>query len=110
MPIPCQITIKYFIPAIRARVAKILVKEYNMTQMEIASLLGISQAAVSKYLSGKYGNVVKQLERENIIQHVATSLVRRLIHRRRGNVFDEELCKCCRGCKVLWQRIKVEVE
>lgn len=108
MPTPCEITIKYFIPAIRAKIAKLLAKEHDMTQEEIAFLLGISQAAVSKYLSGKYGKVVKQLERERIIQHIAASLAKRLIDKRGENMFDEELCKCCRDCKAIWQRIKVE--
>ncbi len=42
------------IPAVRAAVALTLSKEHGMSETMIAKRLGVAQAAVSKYLSGKY--------------------------------------------------------
>lgn len=44
---------KTFLPALKSRVAKLLYAEYNLKQQEIASLLDITQAEISKYISGK---------------------------------------------------------
>ena len=54
--------VKEFLPALKARAAKILSEQYQMNQTKIANLLQITQAAVSKYLSGKYSLGVKRLE------------------------------------------------
>jgi predicted transcriptional regulator len=42
-------------PYFRARASAIMSSEYGITQSSIASMLGITQAAVSKYLSGRGG-------------------------------------------------------
>ena len=43
------------IPAFRRAVAREMSSHYHMTQQEIAKRLGITQAAVSKYLSSRKG-------------------------------------------------------
>ena len=45
---------KELLPALRASAAKRLSAHYGMTQNKIAKLLGITQAATSKYLNGRY--------------------------------------------------------
>lgn len=47
---PCEIMVDSFLPAMRALVAKRL-KEDGLSQGKIASLLGLTQASVSSYLS-----------------------------------------------------------
>lgn len=55
--------LKDFLPALRASSAKILAGRYETGQGRTAELLGITQAAVSKYVNGKYSARVKELER-----------------------------------------------
>lgn len=62
MMMPCESIVKLFLPAIRAGVTKELYKKYNFNQVDIATKLGITQAAVSKYISGKYSKQIKTLE------------------------------------------------
>jgi len=50
------------VPAIRASLSVALAKKYKMSECEIAEALGITQAAVSKYLSGKYSSKIKRLQ------------------------------------------------
>ena len=54
---PYEIAAKSVIPAIRGVVARSLI-ERNMTQADIAVALGITQPAVSKYLSEKRGRAI----------------------------------------------------
>ncbi len=53
---------KLIIPAARSVIAKELKERYHLTEQEIAARLGIAQAAVSKYLSGKYSDRIKDME------------------------------------------------
>ncbi len=52
--------IRQSIPAVRIAVAKLLKSKYSMGQAEIAKRMGITQAAVNKYLNGKYSNRIKR--------------------------------------------------
>ena len=74
---PQEIEVWYVIPAIRRELAKILVKDFKKSQKECAALLGITEAAVSQYLSQKrakeviFGrNTVKEIKKaaERIIK------------------------------------------
>ena len=57
--LPQEIEVWYIIPAIRRELTKILIKQYNLKQKKVAMLLGISEAAISQYLSNKRGQEIK---------------------------------------------------
>jgi len=48
---PCEITVRALLPALRTLVAKDLAENYGWTQTKIAKRLGVTQAAVSGYLT-----------------------------------------------------------
>lgn len=50
---------KEIIPAIRTLIARELKERYGMKETEIAQRLSVAQAAVSKYLHGRYSNRIK---------------------------------------------------
>jgi uncharacterized protein len=56
MLLPSEIESKSLIPAVRAILAKDLVKAKGLKEEEVAKLLGITQAAVSNYLRGTRGD------------------------------------------------------
>ncbi|MGC8648792.1 MAG: hypothetical protein ACP5UN_01050 [Candidatus Micrarchaeia archaeon] len=58
-----DVFIKEFMPAFKARCAKIMHKKYKMKQKDIAKILEITQPAVNKYLNEKYSIVVKNREK-----------------------------------------------
>lgn len=49
-------------PAVRSIIAKELKYRYKMKEQEIAATLDVAQAAVSKYLNGKYSEKIKAIE------------------------------------------------
>ncbi|MGB9577179.1 MAG: transcriptional regulator [Candidatus Micrarchaeia archaeon] len=53
MYLPCELYVKKYLPVLRAEVARALVEQEGFTQAQAASALGVTQAAVSKYLSLK---------------------------------------------------------
>ena len=58
------------VPAARIVIAKQLKSRYNMTESSIAGVLGVAQAAVSKYLNGKCSPTVAAVCKEVGTQHL----------------------------------------
>jgi predicted transcriptional regulator len=57
MLLPSEIEAKSLIPAVRAILAKKLIKEYSLKEEDVAKVLGITQAAVSNYVRGTRGDI-----------------------------------------------------
>ena len=57
MLLPSEIEAKSLIPAVRAILAKKLIKEYSLKEEDVAKDLGITQAAVSNYVRGTRGDI-----------------------------------------------------
>jgi uncharacterized protein len=57
MLLPSEIEAKSLIPAVRAILAKKLIKEYSLKEEDAAKVLGITQAAVSNYVRGTRGDI-----------------------------------------------------
>jgi predicted transcriptional regulator len=64
MLLPSEIEAKSLIPAVRAILAKKLIKEYFLKEEDVAKDLGITQAAVSNYVRGTRGDteLISKLE------------------------------------------------
>ncbi len=56
----CEVLSQEVFPSIRALVAQILIEKYGYTQTKVSKILGVTQPAISYYLSGKRGG--KRLE------------------------------------------------
>lgn len=53
MDFRCETVGKYVLPVFRSLVAKELIKNYDLTQVETAKKLGTTQAAISQYVNSK---------------------------------------------------------
>lgn len=81
----CEAVGKYVLPVFRSLVAKELVATHNMTQMEVAQILGTTQAAISQYINSKrafkgvqqFGEAQKKIER--VAKKTAAQLAERQI-------------------------------
>lgn len=65
---PCEIVVKKVLPAIRSILVKDLTKRHELSQMEIAKKLGITQPAVSQYLRSPRGDndLMEKLKEKNL--------------------------------------------
>ncbi len=102
--------LKNFIPAIRVVVAKQLSTKHNFNQIDIASLLGITQAAVSKYLSGSYSYRIKILERTDDVKNVSEKIVGKIVEEKKHQKANHvcEVCKNYSG-KCLYRHFALEL-
>jgi len=94
---PCEIVVRYILPAFRSLIAKELLEEYNLTQAAAAKKLGTTQAAISYYLYSKRGKkYVEQLE--------AMPAVRAIVRESAKGIADENfspadaVSRLCRLC------------
>lgn len=62
MIIPCEISVKSVVPAIKAAIAKELVERHGLKQTQVAEILSMSQSAVSKYTLEVRGHVISMGE------------------------------------------------
>ena len=91
MKLPCELIIWYILPSIRKEVAKCLIKEHGFTQAKVARKLGISEAAVSQYLSAKRGQT--KICNKKVLKQIKKSAGR--IASGDKTVMFIELCKIC---------------
>ena len=80
MLLPSEIEAKSLIPAIRAILAKKLIKEYDLKEEIVAKVLGITQAAVSNYLRGTRGDneLISKLGSFNEVMRMIDDIARDL--------------------------------
>ena len=55
--VPCEVITWYILPVIRRELATKLVKQHGITQKKTAELLGLTDAAISQYVSKKRGKI-----------------------------------------------------
>lgn len=85
---PCEIIVWDVLPCIRRELAEDL-KEYGLHQKEIAEKIGVTDAAISQYLSEKRGAAVTF---DDDVQGEIKKSARKIYNG--GNVIDE-LCHIC---------------
>lgn len=101
--LPCEKMAKFYIPALRVSIAKDLSK-LGKTQTEIANILGITQAAVNKYLSGNYSSDIKRMEKDVSINKLAMSVSTKIKKENLDHISTGKLmmqsCGMLSGCGV----------
>ena len=91
MIFPCEKAVWYYLPQIRADLARELVKT-GMTQSQAAKMLGVTPAAVSQYLHKKRGlQPIKSREYRQEIGAAAEQILKGST----GNELQGLVCKCC---------------
>ncbi|MBC7091559.1 MAG: hypothetical protein H5T50_06585 [Nitrososphaeria archaeon] len=97
MYLPCEVVIRTVLPNLRALIAKDLTEKYRMKQLEIAQVLGISQSAVSMYLTRNRGIAV-DLGKDRDIYDRIEALSRKIFDR--SLTQEEYISKVCEICRL----------
>lgn len=81
MHAPCEVAVKSVLPAIRAYVAKELTQTHKMKQTEVAQILGITQTAVSKYVTNERGQAI-QIDQDRRIRGMMNEIALKIVHQK----------------------------
>ncbi len=95
MKTPCEIIVWRVLPVLRKEFAKNLIENHNLSQREAAGKLGVTEAAISRYISGKRGT--SDILDGKILKEVTKS-VNRMVEGN-GTTVIEETCRVCRLLK-----------
>ena len=101
MEVPCEIIMWYVLPAIRRDFTKIMMEEYGLNQKEVAAKLGITDAAVSQYLSAKRGKIKIS---DGKIQSEIRESAKKIVDGTESAMIKE----ICRICEILKSRGMIE--
>jgi predicted fused transcriptional regulator/phosphomethylpyrimidine kinase/predicted transcriptional regulator len=92
---PCELTVRSVLPALRILVARELATNYNWTQTRIAKNLGVTQAAVSGYLTGEVEATTPPLSRDHL-QSLSRSLASEMASKRLNHTdLVNYVCEIC---------------
>lgn len=91
----CEVIAKHIVPVLRARVAFILSKDYEMQQYQISRRLGVTQAAVSFYLANARGADASLLRRFPEIDKAAKKMAKAIIAKAKEDKLSDILCELC---------------
>ena len=91
MKIPCEIIVWEVLPVIRREFARSMIKNHKLTQKKAAQKLGLTEAAVSRYVSGKRGT--SNILDSEILKEFTKSVNK--IVKGNGTSMIEETCRIC---------------
>ncbi len=93
----CEDFVVEFLPAVKATIVRKLYNEYDLSQVNISEILGITQPAVSQYLSGARGEYPLDEKVEKTAKDVADEIYELYSNEELTlRDIDELLCKVCR--------------
>ena len=95
MKTPCEIIVWNIVPVIKKEIAKILVNEFRLNQKQTAEKLGTTEAAVSRYISGKRGAL--EITDKDILNEINKSAGK--IANENSTILIMEICRICRLLK-----------
>jgi predicted transcriptional regulator len=101
-----------YLPSLKGTIIKELYGEFGLNQEKIAEAMGLTQAAVSKYLSGKYLGARKNSGNKEIARkakEIAKEIAIGKAGRERVSLM---VCKCCdallgteKACKISSRKV-----
>jgi predicted transcriptional regulator len=92
---PCETITKGFLPAIKIAIARELSGKYDLTEVQIAKNLGLTQAAVSKYLTGNVSQKLKDVSETSVIRGMASQIAAKAAQDISKNKVSAEICNSC---------------
>src|SRR3989344_4073223 len=96
---PQEVEVWYLIPALRRELSKIFISDFKLSQKQISEVLGITESAVSQYLSSKRGDELKFSKKE--IDKIKKFAKKIMADKKHSKEHVYKLCLDLRGTKSL---------
>ncbi len=113
MLLPCEVGVKTILPAVKAIMARNIVEKHGFKEKDTAVLLGLSQSAVSRYMTRDRGNnlleIEKAVEVQVLIEQMVTYLVKEPEKKREIMMLFCQTCKAIREKGLMCSLCKKEM-
>lgn len=93
MRAPCEAVVRYMLPSIRSVLANHLYREYGLSQLKIARILGVSQSTISRYVNRERGLYASALLKIPGLKDMLDKTAKELIE---GKSPEKPICSLCR--------------
>ncbi|MBO7352498.1 MAG: transcriptional regulator [Candidatus Methanomethylophilaceae archaeon] len=96
--VPCEMLVTYVLPTGKGALAKELVNQHGLTQVEVSRLFGVTSAAISQYIKGTRGGnelIDKSAYKDDFYEFISI-LADEIMA---GMQVAEALCKLCEFAK-----------
>lgn len=101
---PCELLIQAVLPSIRSEIVRLLFQEYDMKQTEIAKKLGITQSAVSQYVTHTRGGEPSIIHENPEIMEFVKKMAEGVAS---GEIDGKDISMCI-PCKLLKEKMTDE--
>jgi uncharacterized protein len=99
--LPCEVGVKTVLPAVKAIMARQIVEKHGLNEQQTATLLGLSQSAVSRYIGRERGNLIP-IENSTEILALISQMVTSII--KEPNNKTEILKLFCQTCQAVREK------
>ncbi len=99
--LPCEVGVKTVLPAIKALLARTIVEKHGMKEKQAAEILGLSQSAISRYVTKGRGNIIA-IENVAEVQTLIDQMTAFLMHKPDQKM--EILKLFCQTCKIIREK------
>ena len=98
MKLPCELVVFDLLPTARGELAKELVKAHGYTQAKVATLFGVTSAAISQYIKGLRGGnpYIDNSIYNGVFYRQISESAERIVN---GADVTDELCEICNFVK-----------
>jgi predicted transcriptional regulator len=100
--LPCEVGVKTILPAVKAIMARNIVGKHGFKEKETAALLGLSQSAVSRYVTRNRGNHLLEIEKAVDVQTLIDQMVAYLV--KEPEKKREIMLLFCKTCKTIREK------
>jgi len=94
MKMPCELMVTHVLPVAKGALAKELVSKYGKTQVEVARMFGVTNAAVSQYIKGVRGggSIIDNTAYRDDFYSMLSDTAKRISE---GMGFNDAICSIC---------------
>jgi predicted transcriptional regulator len=100
--LPCEVGVKTILPAVKAIMARNIVENHGFKEKETATLLGLSQSAVSRYMTRDRGNNLNEIENTVEVKLLIDQMVTYVVKEPSKKIEVMELF--CQTCKAIREK------
>jgi predicted transcriptional regulator len=110
MMMPCEVIVRYYLPAMRYRIADELMNKYGWTQVEVSDKLRVTQAAVSKYMGRKLDEKTRKFSEMSEVKNAAKRIAKGIAAGEKGSDSIGELCLVCYNLRKEGKLCKMHID
>lgn len=92
----CEKIVSSILPALRALIANELIKNYGLSQVEVAKKLGVTQPAISQYKRKLRGNTKNLISNKKVFNKVKKISLEIFKDKIKSEDIHEKICYFCK--------------